>query len=231
MNAQSLTRKAIAFVKANKTMIKQRFAGDQVCLQERYPISIFMAGGPGAGKTEFSKRLISILEIPMVRIDADEIREIIPGYCGANSSQFQRAAALGIEYILDHALQRSKNLILDGTMADLNKVTSNIERSLRRGRMVDIYYLFQDPLLAWTIAQNRAKIERRIVPKEFFIESFIKAKENVEEMMKKYSDKIRVSVVMKNNSQVKEKTIENVIDLKMLPIQPYNYKYLKDNLQ
>lgn len=38
---------------------------------EAEPAAIFMAGLPGAGKTEFSKRLIEFSDVPFVRIDMD----------------------------------------------------------------------------------------------------------------------------------------------------------------
>lgn len=80
-----IQKEAIAFIKKNK-----RFLIERLILKNRYwpdaqPLSIFMAGSPGAGKTEFSKRLIKENNINAVRIDADEIKTIIPQYTGKNS--------------------------------------------------------------------------------------------------------------------------------------------------
>ena len=47
-----------------------------------------MAGSPGAGKTEYSKRFVDGVKkdtgASIVRIDGDEIREILPQYNGSN---------------------------------------------------------------------------------------------------------------------------------------------------
>lgn len=45
---------------------------------DSHPISVFMAGSPGAGKTEFSKNLIKEIGHGVIRIDPDEVRNLIP---------------------------------------------------------------------------------------------------------------------------------------------------------
>ena len=52
------------------------------------PESYFMAGSPEAGKTEYSKRFVDGVKkdtgASIVRIDGDEIREILPQYNSSN---------------------------------------------------------------------------------------------------------------------------------------------------
>jgi UDP-N-acetylglucosamine kinase len=69
------------------------------------PAASFMAGTPGAGKTEFSKRLIENFSVKPLRIDTDELREKIPGYTGANSKVVQGAASVALDRILDRVLK------------------------------------------------------------------------------------------------------------------------------
>ena len=52
----TLQEQAVAHIKANKCNLLEEFAADSVYPPQEEPISIFMAGSPGAGKTEFSKQ-------------------------------------------------------------------------------------------------------------------------------------------------------------------------------
>lgn len=53
---------AIEFAKRNKIRIVKELTDTEKYAPDAVPISAFMAGSPGAGKTEFSKSLIKILE-------------------------------------------------------------------------------------------------------------------------------------------------------------------------
>ncbi|MDQ0702756.1 Cdc6-like AAA superfamily ATPase [Pseudomonas sp. W3I7] len=59
---RSISERALFFAKANRTRIARELA----CLAnypgENYPVSVFMAGSPGAGKTEVSKSFIRLME-------------------------------------------------------------------------------------------------------------------------------------------------------------------------
>ena len=76
----------------------ERFPG------EKEPVAAFMAGSPGAGKTEASKALAGELG-GFLRIDPDEFRKSIPGYDGANSWLVQRAVTYLVEAVLDSAFK------------------------------------------------------------------------------------------------------------------------------
>ena len=47
-----LEDKAYRFAKSNKTSIGRRITDKSIYLAEAEPVSVFMAGSPGAGKTE-----------------------------------------------------------------------------------------------------------------------------------------------------------------------------------
>jgi adenylylsulfate kinase-like enzyme len=72
-----ISNEAIAWVKSHQKDIVQKFAGPYPSVSGA-PFSIFMAGSPGAGKTEFSKRLMLLLRESIVRIDPDEVRNFLP---------------------------------------------------------------------------------------------------------------------------------------------------------
>ena len=78
-----ISEEAKLFIKKEKRALIKKFANLEKFPPRKKPFSFFMAGSPGAGKTEFTKRLIEMMApIPIVRIDADEIKEFIPQYTG-----------------------------------------------------------------------------------------------------------------------------------------------------
>jgi len=193
---------AIRFINSHKKELIQKYAGDDYpsC---RNPISIFMAGSPGAGKTEFSK---SLLELEMfekdaaVRIDADEIKEFIPHYDTKNSDEIQGASVLGLIRLHDFCLKKKKNFILDGTFADYGNAEDNIKRSIRYGRDTSIFYVYQDPLVAWEFTKKRGELEGRFIPKAVFIDSFFAAKDNVNRIKELLGKDVSLHLITKNIS-------------------------------
>ncbi|MCK5459904.1 zeta toxin family protein, partial [Candidatus Parcubacteria bacterium] len=179
----------------------EKFASDKIFNPNDNPISLFMAGSPGAGKTEYSKALLKIAKNsanPIVRIDADEIREIIPQYNGANSDIVQSAASIGVHKLYDYILKNRLNAMIDGTFASFEIAHRNIKRSLSRDRSVGIYYIYQDPLVAWEFTKKREKLEGRRVPKKVFIESFFNSKINVIKIKSIFKDDVKIYLVIKN---------------------------------
>ena len=99
MTDEEIREQAIEFAKKNKVRIAKELTDPTKYLPSARPISVFMAGSPGAGKTEYSKELIEILEKDdrrFVRIDGDDIRSRIPGYNGNNSHLFQGAISMRV---------------------------------------------------------------------------------------------------------------------------------------
>jgi UDP-N-acetylglucosamine kinase len=81
MSDEDLQVEAIAleYVKSHKKELIERFCPPSICHSIANPVSLFMAGSPGAGKTEVSKGLIKKFNDVPVRIDADEIRAFLSG--------------------------------------------------------------------------------------------------------------------------------------------------------
>src|SRR3989344_3000597 len=96
---QHIAEEARVYVKEHRDEIVAKFVSGIESVET--PVSIFMAGSPGAGKTEFSQRLLEELGGNMVRIDADDVRDMLPQYQGANAYVVQGAAALGVEKVYD----------------------------------------------------------------------------------------------------------------------------------
>ena len=81
---------AFDWIKKHKKDLFLKFADISLYEQDPYPTTVFMAGSPGAGKTEFSRRLAELFKQKPVIIDADEIRKIIPGYVGKKAFFFKK---------------------------------------------------------------------------------------------------------------------------------------------
>lgn len=193
-----IQKEAVTFIKKNKRFLIERFVSKNRYWPDTQPFSIFMAGSPGAGKTEFSKRLLKENNINAVRIDADEIKTIIPQYTGQNSFQVQGASSLGVEYLHDYILKKNLSMLLDGTFADYKKARMNITRSLHKGRHVEIFYLYQNPFVAWQFTKAREVTEGRVVPKKLFVSSLFQARKNVKKIKEEFGDSVHLHIIIKN---------------------------------
>ncbi len=123
---EQISENAVQWVKTHAKEVVERFAGSYPRSEEG-GISIFMAGSPGAGKTEFSKNLLEILEKKnqrIVRIDPDAIRESFPAYIPGKAELFQSAVTVAVEKVHDYVLKKNKHFLLDGTSANLSKLRS-----------------------------------------------------------------------------------------------------------
>lgn len=211
-----ISEDAIEFVKRNKKLIINKFADSS-----RYkpvqapisPISFFMAGSPGAGKTEFSKNFIEPVEKSMsqklvelgysepftiVRIDGDEIRGMLPGYTGNNSHLFQGAISVGVNKLYDYVLDKKLNVLVDGTFSNEKYAIENIKRSLDKNRTVNVLYIYQDPLKAWELTKAREAKEGRMIALDLFVKEFFLARENVNKVKKIYGNKIQVDFIQRD---------------------------------
>lgn len=201
------------FIKNNKYLLFEKFASSKIYKLDEKPTSLFMAGSAGAGKTEYSKWFIKNFVNNIVRIDADEIKEIIPQYNGANSDIVQGASSIAVDILYSYALKNKYNLLLDGTFAKFNIVYRNIERSINKNRKVAIHYIYQNPLIAWEFTKKREKLDGRKVPKKVFIESFLNAKNNVVKIKSIFKDKVKIYLIIKDYSNnIRESYIDVDID-------------------
>jgi len=191
-------------------------------------MSLFMAGSPGAGKTEFSQRYlpkvldqvrdslkkrfaekglpVDNIEALLVRIDVDEIRGFLPQYKKtdlttgqkANAHVIQKAANKGLDILRSYCLENEISFLLDGTFGNLKTMKGLIQASLDDDRQVDIFFIYLDPISAWAFTQAREAVEGRNILKEKFIEQYFNSQANVEAVKKEFGDSVRLNVVLKN---------------------------------
>lgn len=131
-----LEEEALKYIRKHASMLIEKFCLSLDCHPVTNPVSLFMAGSPGAGKTEVSRGLIKQFHDVPIRIDADEIRPFCPGYTGTNAHLFQKVANKGVNILYDYALHRHINCVMDGTFA-YGGASENIERSLKHKRKVE----------------------------------------------------------------------------------------------
>ena len=235
-----IEEEAFRYVKANKKLIKDKFVGSVKFNSNNNPIFMFMAGSPGAGKTEFSKNLIQRLENKVllngvVRIDADEIREMLPGYEGKNSYLFQKACSKGVEMLFDFVLKKKYNTIIDGTFSHFNVAHKNVKRIVDKGYKVYVVYKYFDPAVAWGFTNLREKEEGRKITKQVFIDALFKAKENVNRIKEIFGDKVEVwlveSILKSDQSVINEKIHFNINNIDNYLKIKYNIKDINEILK
>lgn len=197
---QKLSDAAELFVKTHSKEIINQFAGN-VTTEINAPTIIFTAGSPGAGKTEFANQFAAKFAqrgSNMVHIDADAIRNLLPGYIGGNSHVFQKAAVIGVQKLFDHVLHTRKNSVLDGTFSREDIAHMNIKRCIDHGAIIAIAYLYEDPLRAWEFTKAREIVEGRHIDKHLFIKQLFAAPEVVMKIKNDFGGAVHLWGVTKN---------------------------------
>ena len=223
-----LSDEAIEHVRKEQKLLINKFIGDVQPVAN--PVSIFMAGSPGAGKTEFSMHLINEIlgaENKIVRIDPDAIRVWLPQYIPGKAELFQGAVSLAVSKLHDYVKAKSFSFLLDGTFSKTEKATQNIKLSLNKGRPVLIQYVVQPPEVAWRFTQDREQVDGRTIRREDFIEQFLLARENVNLIKNEFHDKVRIDLIERNLKTKKYTITFNIDNLdRYLP-----KKYSKEELE
>jgi predicted ABC-type ATPase len=209
---EEVQAQALAYAKSHRTRIARERTDLYKFPSEERPVSLFMAGSPGAGKTEASMELLSEFD-SILRIDPDDLRVEFPAYEGSNSWLFQGAVALLVERIHDRALVQGQSFLLDGTLSNYSVAEKNIERSLKRRRLVQILYVYQEPAFAWQFVRARQIQEGRHIPPEKFVDQYFMAREVVQKLKDNYGDQIRVDVLLKNTDGTTQRSFADVDDV------------------
>lgn len=209
-----IEKSSVIWAKANFKKILSELFPLNLYPKQVKPFSIFMAGSPGVGKTEFSSGLIKTLSNidnpePVIHLDLDAFRDKFEGYDGKNSSSVQKACTILFEKSFDYVQKNSQNVIVDITFASPKSI-KDVERSINRNRSVNISYLYQDPFTAWEYTKKREKLEGRVVPKKVFVEAYFDSRKNVEIAKKKFKDRLTLDLYIKAKDNSIEKTYFNI---------------------
>lgn len=221
-------------------------------------ISFFMAGSPGAGKTEFSRRYmpailnkkdpklikdllkkgvdIESIDTLFIRIDVDEIREFLSQYrktdiekgIKGNSHIIQKAANKGLDIIRKYCFQKNISFLNDGTFGNFETMRELVKKSLKAGREVHIFYIYLDPLVAWKFTKARECLEGRNIIKEKFIEQFFASKENVIKIKEEFGKRIKINCVLKDENNDVMDIEFNISDIDSFLERKYNSQAIKE---
>ncbi|MDR0912033.1 MAG: zeta toxin family protein [Methanobrevibacter sp.] len=190
--------------------------------------AIFMAGSPGAGKTEVATELVSFYP-NMCLIDADEFRKGFPKYNGKNSDKFQPGTTWLVGDIFKKVTDAGYCFLLDGTFA-LKSASKNIKRVLKRNYNVNIFFVYQDPLIAWNFVKIREFKEGRHVPKNVFINAYIMSRENIIHVKEKFGNEIDIHLLFKDFKGKIYETIPNTNNISLILPELYDKAFLEENL-
>ena len=167
----TIEEKALNYLKDNKKDFLEKYLnGYEV---QEIKTAIFTAGASGAGKTEYA---ISRQEKEpfLLHMDIDNIREFFSpiGYNGSNSSDYQKPASKGVNWLFDRATKKGLSFILDSNFAEATIAQSNIQRLLDKGYVIEINYIFRNIQKSFEFAKKRESITKRNVPLEVVKSSF-----------------------------------------------------------
>jgi predicted ABC-type ATPase len=196
---QAIWDDAIRFARSNKKAIGKRLTDQSKYPPEKEPVSVFMAGSPGAGKTEASLALLNLFsDTPILRIDPDELRSEFEAYRGGNAWLFQGAISILVGKLIDLALERKQSFLLDGTFSNIEIARKNVRRCLGKGRFVQILYVYQDPGLAWSFVKAREEAEGRRIRPEHFVEQYFAARDVVNTLKLEFGKDLHVDLLVKH---------------------------------
>jgi predicted ABC-type ATPase len=185
---------------------------------------------------------IDVADKITIRIDVDEIREFLPQYHKTNIKTaekgnahiIQKAATKGLDYLRDYCLKNDISFIHDGTFSNYDTMKAVIKKALARNRIVFVYYIYLDPLVAWEFTKAREALEGRNIRKDKFIDQFYGAQESVDRIKRKFGDKVLIHFILKNEKNEVEKIEFNQTDIAKYMENQYTRqaikKYSKEDL-
>lgn len=186
-----------------------------------------MAGSPCAGKTEVALGLADNYTNHTI-IDADAFRVQFPDYDGSNSSLFQKASSWLVDQSFKYAVENGYSFILDATFAVLS-AEKNIIRALKKGYHVTLFYVYQDPRVAWQFTKERELSEGRRVPKETFINAFFKSRENIEKVKERHPE-VMLHIIIKDYQNNISEVHYDADNINLVLPQVYTKEQLEEEL-
>ena len=140
-------------------------------------VAFFMAGIPGAGKTEFMENTLKVTK-EFISIEHDQLVEYIDGYKPEEYYNYRKAGSVLVTRIFDDCLRNGYSFVFDGTLSHENGA-KNIDKAIAAGYEVIVVYIVQDAKLAWELTQARELVKKRAIEKAGFIETCNKINANL----------------------------------------------------
>lgn len=207
-NDMNTQKKALQYLKENKEIFLNKYTSGYFV--QEIKTAVFTAGASGAGKTEYAISRKS-KEPFLLHIDIDEVRDFFEpiGYNGTNSSEYQKPASKGVNWIFDKVTKKGYSLIMDSNFAEATIAQSNIQRLLDKEYVIEINYIFRKFEKCYMFAQKRESITKRKVPLDV-VKKTIKGSFNTTLYIKStFQDAIILNLLDRENDTIHENIDEN----------------------
>ena len=206
MDNDETIEKAIQWMEEHKEQVLKDIVLSQNPVYEKG--CIFMAGSAGAGKTETIQRME--LEKRFIILDVDDIRvrnayyKKTEGERKGNAHLIQKAAGKGLNYCREHCINHGIAFVQDATFSN-NGSVKLVKKLLKNKWSITIFYIYQDPEMAWHFTEMREQSEGRNITKENFVQSFTNSVINIEKVQQQFPD-IEIFLVIKSGLETKKRT-------------------------
>lgn len=144
-------------------------------------------------------------------MDIDEVRNFFSsvGYNGTNSSDYQRSASKGVNWIFDRATKKGYPFILDSDFAESSIAQSNIQRFLDKEYVIEINYIFRNIEKSFEFAKKKESITKRKVPWEVVQSSFKNSFDTTLFIKSVFKETIILNLIDRENDIIHEDIDEN----------------------
>jgi predicted ABC-type ATPase len=170
--------------KANQRKIIAACVGDN---PRTGKLAIFMAGIPGAGKTEFVHGLQGSPLGNFTIIEHDQLVEQIETYTPEHYYDFRKAGSTLVTELFEYCLKKGCSFIFDGTLSHDNGF-KNIQKALKYDYAVIVIYIHQDIQSAWQLTKDRELVKKRSIERQGFIETCQKITVNLKKIFTNFAD-------------------------------------------
>lgn len=225
----TIKQQSIETAKLIRTKVANELLEKSGCGVETEPMVMFMAGAPGAGKTEVSQAVVNMINLKrspkVIRVDPDEFRYYFPDYTGNNSHLFQMAVVKVVERVVDRLFQKRFSFILDGTFSSYVVAKRNIERAINKRYWITVTYAHQPPEVSWQFVKAREIKEGRRIHKNVFAEQYLQSINTVNKIKKEFGDHVQLDLLIRNYKQSEETKIlldQEKINEKLLGIYTFD---------
>lgn len=160
--------------KSNQAKVLKQFFSDFPGTDVK--VAFFMAGIPGAGKTEFAESTIREEQPVFIPIEHDKLVEYIDTYKPENYYNFRKAGSALVTLVFEEVIKNGHAFIFDGTLSHENG-SRNIKKAINAGYDVYVVYIVQDAKVAWQLTKARELVKKRSIQKKRFYRDVQQAKQ------------------------------------------------------
>ena len=155
--------------------------------REQFKMAVFMAGIPGAGKTELVRRLTPDPFGGFTIIEHDELVKLLPNYKPELAYNYRPAGSALISAILKRVWSQGQSFIIDTTLSS-STGKNNIKKTLARGYNVTVIHVHQSPDQAWHLTQKREIVTKRGISRDGFVATCQKINGNLLAVFENHQD-------------------------------------------